>query len=106
MKSSHRVPPSVRTALSLCALVLPLAASAGGPELPPLLDRAKETAAALKACPAHLQAGAGVYALEKTGFVDLPALVPARRRAAARGRQAAPALRPLTPARRGRITPI
>src|SRR5262245_37742776 len=71
MTSSRRIYPSAPVALVLAALVLPFAASAGGPEVPPLLDRAKETAAALKACPAHLQAGAGLYALEKNGYVKV-----------------------------------
>lgn len=69
--SSRRIPPSVRTVLSLCALALPLAASAGAPEIPKLLDRAKEVEAALKACPKHLQEGAGLYALEKAGYVKV-----------------------------------
>src|SRR4051794_20472392 len=64
--------PSRRTPLlcALLALALPLAASAG-PGGPPLLDREKETAAALSACPKHLQEGAGLYALEKTGYVKV-----------------------------------
>lgn len=68
---SRRIHPSARTVLALCAVALPIAASAGAPELPPLLDRAKEVEAALKACPSHVQANAGVYALEKTGFVKV-----------------------------------
>ncbi|HYV44120.1 MAG TPA: hypothetical protein VFA20_04625 [Myxococcaceae bacterium] len=68
MTPPRRIHPS---ALSLLILALPLAASAGAPQLPPLLDRAKETAAALKACPAHVQEGAGVYALEKGGYVKV-----------------------------------
>jgi len=71
MTSSSRLPPSVRTMLSLAVLLVPLAARAGAPQLPPLFDRAKETAAALASCPKHLQAGAGVYALEKNGYVKV-----------------------------------
>jgi hypothetical protein len=68
---SRRIHPSVRTVLAVFAVALPFAASAGAPELPPLLDRAKEVEAALKACPQHLQEGAGLYALEKGGYVKV-----------------------------------
>jgi hypothetical protein len=41
--------------------------------LPEILPRAQEVALALSAAPKHLQAGAGVYAFEKQGFVRVRA---------------------------------
>jgi len=38
---------------------------------PPLLERSREVALALSACPKHLAGGAAVYALEKRGYVKV-----------------------------------
>jgi hypothetical protein len=45
--------------------------SANAQPLPELLSREKEIALALSAAPEHLRQGAGVYALERDGFVKV-----------------------------------
>ena len=46
-------------------------ASSGASPTPALMDRARETALALSACPASAANGAAVYLLEKSGYVKV-----------------------------------
>jgi hypothetical protein len=46
-------------------------AQAGGSQQPPLMERDKEIALALSACPATVASTAGVYVLEKSGYVKV-----------------------------------
>jgi hypothetical protein len=70
-----------RRVLRSCLPVLLLVASAGAGSpsdavpstRPEILERGKEVALALSAAPAHLRKGAGVYAFEKDGFVQVRA---------------------------------
>src|SRR5262249_1085140 len=63
----HNITPLI---LSIACASTALA-EANVAESPPLLDRAKETAAALSACPKATAAGAGAYVLERAGYVKV-----------------------------------
>jgi hypothetical protein len=65
--ASRRNAPIVSLAGALCALAV-TAPRAAASELP-LMDREKEIALALTACPASLADAAGVYVLERGGYV-------------------------------------
>src|SRR6266852_2060485 len=70
--SDHTRHDRLRTAFTACAALcaLPLAAGAQGTG-PGLMDRQRETALALSACPPAVAEKAGVYVLETTGYVKV-----------------------------------
>jgi len=59
-----------RSLVALAATAL-LAASAAAGELTPLMDKPRETALALSACPPSVQAQAGLYLLDQSGYVKV-----------------------------------
>src|SRR5215470_6030247 len=59
-----------RSLVAVAATAL-LAASAAAGELTPLMDKPRETALALSACPPSVQAQAGLYLLDKPGYVKV-----------------------------------
>jgi len=54
---------------AISALVAAQSTQAAGSQLPQLMDREKETALALSACPKSVASKAAVYVLEKSGYV-------------------------------------
>src|SRR5215470_12167533 len=59
-----------RSLVAVAATAL-LAASAAAGELTPLMDKPRETALALSACPPSVQAQAGLYLLDQSGYVKV-----------------------------------
>jgi len=54
---------------AISALAAAQSTQAAGSQLPQLMDREKETALALSACPKSVASKAAVYVLEKSGYV-------------------------------------
>ena len=61
----------LRAPFLACLVLIPAGTAVGVATLPDLLPRDEEIALALSAAPAHLRAGAAVYVLEKTGFIQV-----------------------------------